>query len=801
VEALQEFRIETSSFAPEFGRSPGGQIILTTRSGTNDLHGGVYEYFRNDAMDANDWFANAAAQARAPERHNDFGGYLGGALTKDKTFFFLSFEGAQLRLPKTSVIQVPSMVSRQSAPPALASFLNAYPISNGPVSADGSTAQFTGSYSDSATLNAGSARIDHTFNERYSVFGRYNEAPSKFVQRINALSELHSTDVNTRTMTAGVNMLFSSKLSNSLRGNYSMQGATLTAGLDSFGGAVPPDSSLLLGGLPSSENAGGFFAIGTNFYQAGPIARNRTRQVNFVDDLAISVGAHLVKTGGDYRAILLDAEPNQHAVVYIAPSVNLFLATGQASIVATAARPGKVLSKTLSLYAQDTWKLGKRVTITYGFRWEVSPAPSARGATTLASWANVQNPVELALAPSGTPLWNTGYHNLAPRFGLAYSLTEKGDSVVRVGGGVFYDLGVGSSANVASRFPNFASTFIPGVSVPVGDLTPYLPILSEGTPYQGLVEAFSPDLKLPRSYQWSLAFEKSFGSYQALSTTYVGQAGRDLLRQSAYFQPNPDFTGEFLLTQNQAFSNYHALQLQYRRLLLSRVRAVANYTWSHSLDNASNDVVAGLSNTVISAANDYASSGFDVRHSFSGAVTYELPAAGNSRVFSEVTKGWSLDAIVVARSGFPFNMAVFSSSPDPGGTATSRPDTVPGQPVWIADPLAPGGRGINPGAFSIPLVVRQGTEGRNDIHGFGLTQVDLSINRTFSFGDRAHLVFRTDAFNLFNHPNFSNPLGFLEFGTAYLQSSQMLNQGLGGLNSLFQEGGPRSLQVSLKLSF
>jgi hypothetical protein len=123
VEALQEFRVETSSFAPEFGRSPGGQISLTTRSGTNILHGGVYEYFRNDVLDANDWFANHAGKPRAAERHNDFGAYLGGPILRDKTFFFASYEGVRLRQPNTTTIQVPSVYARSTAPAALVPFL------------------------------------------------------------------------------------------------------------------------------------------------------------------------------------------------------------------------------------------------------------------------------------------------------------------------------------------------------------------------------------------------------------------------------------------------------------------------------------------------------------------------------------------------------------------------------------------------------------------------------------------------------------------------------------------------------
>jgi hypothetical protein len=242
VEALQEFRIVTSSFAPEFGRSPGGQVLLTTRSGTNDLHGGLYEYFRNDVLDANDWFANAAAQSRAAERHNDFGAFLGGRIAKDKTFFFLSYEGARLRLPQTSLFDVPSSSIRQSATAAVAPFLNSYPVPNGPVSADGYTAQFTGVYSNTATLDAGSVRIDHKFNDRFSVFGRYNDAPSETGSRVFGLGTLETISGDTKTGTVGVNMALSNTIGNSFRANYSTQHSAV----DSFPNSWPGSVSLVM---------------------------------------------------------------------------------------------------------------------------------------------------------------------------------------------------------------------------------------------------------------------------------------------------------------------------------------------------------------------------------------------------------------------------------------------------------------------------------------------------------------------------------------------------------------------------
>jgi hypothetical protein len=513
------------------------------------------------------------------------------------------------------------------------------------------------------------------------------------------------------------------------------------------------------------------------------------------------MGSHQLKFGADYRRIFLDAVPAAYVSELVAPSVKSFLSTGTGSLVVEIERPAQIVSQSLSMYGQDTWKMTPRITLTYGLRWGLSPAPSGRGATTLSAWGNTDTPSQLVLAPPGTKLWGTTYSDFAPRIGVAYALNRGGNFVLRAGWGIFYDLGVGQAASLASAFPNVFTSSSRGVAVPISDLTPYLPSTLVQPPYSGTIYGFSSGLKLPRSYQWNVALEKSFGSHDVLSITYVGQTARDLLRQEALFQPNSDFAGEFLLTTNQAHSNYSALQLQYRRPLAARLQVLLNYTWSHSLDNVSNDVLAGLSNTVISAANDYASSDFDVRQSFSGAITYALPSVTKPAFLSGLTSGWTLSSVLVIRTGFPFNANVFSTSPDPGGFVTSRPDLVSGQPLWISDTMAPGGQSLNPAAFSIPSTIRQGTEGRNDIPGFGLTQVDFSLERKFSLTERLNLTFRADAFNLLNHPNFTNPPAYPEFGTAYLQSFTMLNQGLGGLNPLFQQGGPRSLQLSLRLTF
>jgi hypothetical protein len=803
VDDLEEFRIETSSYAPEFGKTPGGQVILTTRSGTNDFHGGAFDYFRNTVMDANDWFAKQAGLPRAPEHHNDFGGFLGGPIWKDKTFFFFSYEGARLRLPQTQEIQVPYLNGTScAASAAIAPFLNAFPKPNGAVSTATCTGELTGSLSNPATLNATSIRVDHNFSERFSIFGRYNDAPSHGVTPFGpstSLSSPSTVNVDTKTLTVGLNMLLSSKVSNIIRGNYSSQANSTSSVLDSFGGAVPISSSLLLGSVASPDNLG-FFSIGPTSYSVGNQGKSSTRQVDFTDALTISANTHQFKFGGDYRAIFLDENQAQSELFYLGTSAQTLLSTGSLNLSSLTAHPAYFLAQSLSLYAQDTWKVTPRLTMTYGVVWELSPAPSARGNTTLASFKNINNPATITLVPSGAPLWSTTYRNFAPRFGAAYRLTPSGNFVLRAGVGVFYDLGVGQSANLGFNVPNSAFAFASGVPVPIADVTPFLPAISLLPPYSFPI-GFDPHLELPRSYQWSVALERSLGDKQVFTATYVGQAGRDLLRQEALFQPNPNFVGDILLTLNDARSNYNALQLQFRRPLASHLQALLNYSWSHSLDNASDDVIIGLPANVISAANDYASSDFDVRQSFSGALSYDIPAAGKSGLVSLLTRNWSLQTVVVARTGFPFNAKVFSTSPDPEGEAAARPDLVPGQPFWISNQMAGGGKSLNPAAFAIPSTIRQGTEGRNDIPGFGLTQIDASIGRMFPITERVKIQFRADAFNLFNHPNFTNPSGFIEFGPSFLQSNSMLNTGLAGMSPLFQQGGPRSLQLSLKMTF
>ncbi|MHB8500733.1 MAG: TonB-dependent receptor [Candidatus Acidiferrales bacterium] len=833
ADALQEFRVETSSYAPEFGRTPGGQVIISTRSGTDQFHGTAFDYFRNDILDANDWFANAAGKPRAPERQNDFGGVFGGPIRPNKTFFFFSYEGLRLRQPSAGIIQVPSLAWRASAIPAAAAILNAYPLpdANALVSPDGNASPFTGVWSNQITTDAVSLRIDHTFNSRLTIFARYNRSPSQNIFRLLSLSTIKNQEVDTTTFTAGASWLISGKISDSLRFNRSTQTAFGSNSLDSFGGATPPSPSTL---MPAGTSVKDSFATFNPVFVGDPLgsdllsslnlgldARNQVVQWNAVDDLVVTEGTHQLKFGIDYRRLSIAQTGLKSAINYlpVGPPVGPADPAGQFASSATVSNvsnrvvnPANFNFQSFSAYVQDAWKISRRLSLTYGVRWELSPPPSPEGGTVLAAWQNVDNLAQLAIAPAGTPLWNTSYRNFAPRIGVAWQATEKGDLVVRGGWGMFYDLGTGPVANLGFDFPNVAdfSSFFTGLGpfpVPVTNLATITPSLSLQGPYVNLssLAGVSPHLELPYSFQWNLALEKSLWSKQAVTLTYVGQVGRRLLRSEAILNPNARFqNSSFLLSRNGDTSDFHALQAQFRRPLTQRVQALFNYTWSHSIDTNSDDTLGSVSHLVLSLPNERGSSNFDVRQQFSGAITFDMPGAKRNAVLAMLTDNWSLDGVFLARTGFPVN--IFTTSVAIPGQATgltqTRPDLVPGMPIWIADGTAPGGKRLNPAAFVLPATPRQGTLGRNRFAGFGATQIDTSLGRKFVLSERLQLQFRTDVFNIFNHPNFFTADPFGRFpGASFGRATQMLNRGLGGLNSLYQIGGPRSLQLSLKLIF
>jgi hypothetical protein len=445
--------------------------------------------------------------------------------------------------------------------------------------------------------------------------------------------------------------------------------------------------------------------------------------------------------------------------------------------------------------------------LTYGSRWEFNPPPSEATGNNPVPLTGLQSAATLALAPPGTPLYKTTYNNFAPRVGLAYQLSKATgrETMLRGGFGVFYDLGTAPAATAFSvGFPYFRVRTVQNVIYPLADASPPAPFSNPPVGNVGnVLGGFDPELKQPRTYQWNLSLEQSLGAHQTMTASYVAAAGRNLIRGDFLLNPNPNFS-QVRINRNSGISDYHGLQLQFQRRLTQGLQALASYTWSHSLDNVSSDASPEAPEFNINVRNERGPSEFDIRHSASAAITYDLPAPGKEKFVNRLIRNFSLDGIFTTRTATPVN--VVTGTNIIGGNLMSRPDLLTTVPLYLEDPLAPGGRRINRAAFTIP-VGRQGNLGRNALRGFPLWQVDMALRRQFNLLEGVNLQFRAEVFNLFNHPNFGDPVGQLnnvaQFGVATRMLGRSLGSGgsAGGFNPLYQVGGPRSIQLALKLAF
>ena len=820
LDALQEFRIQTSTFAPEFGRTPGAQVSVVTKSGTNAFHGTVFEYFRNDVLDANDWFFNNKSVKKAALRQNDFGGVLGGPIVKDKMFFFGSYEGLRVRQPHLANTYVPTLATRTTAPTLVQPLLDAFPLPTpgGQDFSDG-TAAFTRGYSDPSSLDSYSGRIDYVPSERLTLFGRYSESPSSLVQRAGlqfSYANVLYNDDRTRTVTIGADGMISLHLINELRFNYSLSRANEFLRLDNFGGAVPPSSSAL---FPTGQTlshsefefVGDFNPYGLLF-DVGPIANNAQHQINVIDNLSWVKGAHQLKVGTDYRRL----RPQQGSVAYqqifIFGSLPVVLANSAPVAAVVSATPNvQTVTSNWSLFAQDTYKVARNVTLTYGLRWEYNTVPSSPNGTPMFTVTQVNNLSTATVAPEGTPLWHAPKRNFAPRLGLAWQPLP--NLVIRAGGGIFYDLGYGIIASQMTGFPYTQQKLIFGTSFPLTGGAADPPPFTTMPPAPTMV-VVDPNHVLPRTYEWNAAVEQALSSADVFTLTYVGAGGRKLMRRDLYYAPNSNLTGEFDVLSNGATSSYNALQAEYRHRVTHGLQTLLGYTWAHSIDDVSSDgnfqnVPPGAEPASLNrGASDY-----DIRHTFSGAVSYDIPGPGTGTL-KQIFGSWSTDSILYVRSAPPVNI-VTGQDPYPitllfGANSVQRPDVVPGVSFYAHPSGAPGGKIINAAAFTTPVsATAQGDLGRNALRGFGATQWNITLRRQLRLSERVALQVRGDFFNILNHPNFGSPVNYLNApsNTPFGYATQMLNNYLGsggsngGLNPLYQVGGPRSIQLALKLQF
>jgi hypothetical protein len=832
VDAMQEFKIETSGFAAEYGRQPGGLISIVTRSGTNQFHGDVYDYLRNSYFDANDWFADAESVPKPGLRQNDFGGVVGGPIVKDKLFFFFSYEGLRLVQPQVTPLTsvVPSMAARNGTlpgeNPAMVPLLNAFPVPTAPdgsgvAGGDPDIAPYSSGWSNPSNLNAYSFRGDWNINSKNTLFARYVNSPSANGQRTDA--NISWVDTGSWGITTGWTFIPKATVTNDLHFNFTSTYSGNYYTLDNFGGAVPLTAAEV---WPSQWNAQTAFESLTfasyGSLDLGKNVRNTNYQYNILDTLAWIKGNHTIKFGGDYRQLRPKVGPRTYdQFLDFYNPLNLSDTTETISGVMNSSFVDNQIGEETevanwSFFVQDSWKVTPRLTLTYGLRWEIDPPPSSPNNTPFVALNQFpeQDPAAITAYPLGHEPYTTTWANFAPRLGVAYQLSKdpRWGRVVRGGAGIFYD--TGGDALGFNYGPYFQSNYLPsGAVYPLTATQAAQPVINTTPPYE-FVESLAPNFKLPYAYHFNLQVEQQLGQNQTLSVAYVGSLGRKLAREQICLAPcaptvTVAVTGEVVAYDNSGYSNYNSLQVVYQRRLSHGLQVLANWTYAHSLDDGSN-FESGITMGAPTYLN-YGNSDFDIRHTVNVALSYDIPSPSQNHFVKAILGGWGTDQIYRFRTSPPEDVVANYSILANGNYIQQRPDLVPGVPLYLYGSQYPGGRAWNPAAFTIPTdPTSYGDFGRNVLRGFPMQQFDMSFRRDFplKLTEAMKLQFRVDMFNIFNHPNFAPPYNILyylpqEFGIA----QTMLNNGLGvggvygGYNPLYQVGGPRSMQFSLKVFF
>ena len=773
VDAIQEVRVLTSTTVSELGRMPGAQVSISSRAGSNEFHGALAHYFRHEDLAANDWFANAIGGGRAPLRMNNFAASAGGPVVRNRTFFFLAYEGMRLRQPSAWSAPVPSVEFRRAAARWIQPALNAFPAPNG-IDLGRGLAQWTGRNNRPSGLNVGSARLDQMISSRLTAFARYNQAPSNS-EFGNA--QINRLELESRSVTFGVNWRPTQGTSVDSRFNFS-DASALSSWRQADSTASPCAlQTVTLSFISSSNVCASIVRVtvaGVGQLVSGREGYRRQGQFQYLQTVSFDRGNHSFRTGADFRRLTPSRQDAAPAVSIIADTLEDLAAGRNISTATSPALNRTAVTNELSLFAQDTWRLSPRLTATFGLRWEFSLPPSANEPTYFL------DPGATEAVARQQPVWPLRYSYFAPRLGIAYRPWDSERTVIRAGMGIYYDSSLSLATDLLNGGPFNVTEFFNSRYAPLGRLS--------------LTFGFPSDLRLPAVKQWNVAVEHAFSDRDVLSTSYAGSKGADLVRREIGGRGTSDRLWLALPT-NDGYSAYHALQVQYRRMLSRNLQGRLSYAWSHSTDNGSSDSALQWVGDGTLGDRNRGSSDFDVRHSINASMTYDIPHTG-----------LAVDGMFRGRSGFPINVLNSEQFQGVSFANVFRPNLNAGVPAWIEDPQTPAGRRINPSAFQSAGSAVQGNLGRNVLTGFGLSQVDLSVRREFFLGETRSLQFRVEAFNALNRPYFADPEKYL-ISPLFGQPTSMLNLMLGtgtpasGLAPIFQAGGARSLQLALRFRF
>lgn len=824
--AIDEISIRTTNAPAEHQRAPGAQTSIVTRAGGDRLSGTAFSDYRPNALAASDWFSNASPSA--PQRRINFwnaGASLGGPVPigvgQRRLYFFASGERQRVERPVTTTYQVPATSLSDAASSAVRPLLEAFPQPNGserPASGAPGTAtlaDLTQEFPVDSKLGAFSLRLDGNLTERHRLFTRINRGTSSgdeldLAQQRRA-TFTHWEAAATNTATAGITSVFSSA-THDLRVNVSTHAGSLTASPASYGDAsalpldllVPPDAR----GDAWVRVQVGIAAGPGGLVIGGRGAAGRQEQFHLADTWTWLEGRHEWRFGVDVRRLTTATDAAEYRYAY-----RFFnqaeLLTGRVRFITTErVLPSRTRRETTALFAQDTFRPTPRLTLNYGLRYSVRPAPESVTNThpLLLDFAALP---EYRTLPEGSRLWKTSWTDLAPQVTATYQLSNipGRETSVRAGWSLVFDEVTSPGANAFGKGAPYVSRWVlqpqnlPITTWDAYDAPPPDPLSSTDL---ADYYAFESGLRSPRTRQWQVTVDQALGPSQRIGLAYVGAAARDLPYWHAY-----PINGTLAINaiSDDGQSDYHALLAQYVRRLSNGFQSTVAYTWSHAIDLDSGDTTAPLPPpTVVSPSSNRGSADFDRRHVLHATVSYRVPGHRAPEWLRPIASDWQFDLTAMYRSGAPLTI----TSPrvlENGGMYSLRPDLIENVPFWIADPTSVTGQSLNRAAVAgSPDLLRQGTLGRNTLRASPLRQIDLAVSRLVHVGER-RLTLRVDAFNVLNVANAGPPLTDLSglgFGRPFQSYADSLGTGTltgGGLLPIQQSGGPRSIQISLRFAF
>jgi hypothetical protein len=817
VDTLREFRVLTNSYSAAYGRAAGAVISAVTKSGTNHLHGSMFEFLRNSALDAKNFFDSHTSPI-PPFKRNQFGVEVDGPIFRDRTFFMGSYEGLRQRLGVTSITVVPDANARLgilpnqtsvTVNPAVPGYLELVPLPNGPRFNDG-TGQFINASSQRVDENFGAARIDHRLTDKTFLFARYNYdgARSAVPDSLN-LSTANARSRN-QYLTTEVTHTFNERLMNNARFSVNK---SLTENAPSYQRSIDPALSFLPGVPLGQISITGLFSLGPSRF--GPSFLNM-KLFHFSDSVSYTRGAHSLDFGGDIRFYHLPAQQVQSPYgFYQFSSLANFLQAKPSSVEMTLPSSQLVRNWRQSMidgYVQDSIKLTRRLTADIGVRYEGTSEPEEKDGL-LANLRDLHDPQ----ATVGRLYVNPSKGGFAPRAGVAWDPFGDGKTSIRSGFGLFFgQLWSDFFYNAGNRQPPFYT--LGSISSPV--FPNAYSLIDSPRFVLGRQDVIQYKPNRPYIMQFNLTAQRQITSASVLTVGYAGSRGIHLPRLidgnqalptilsdgRYYFAPNspvqnPKFTGiRYKETSGQSY--YNALLVSIEQRMVKGLQLRLNYTYSKSIDTGTVEITQGTDNDL--PQNPYNSraerglSNYDVRNYFVVYWTWTLPRMPGPRWLGS---GWQWNSITTLASGNPYSAVVSfdrAGAKFQSGTSPQRPDLVPGgnlNPV-LGDPS----RYFDSSAFRLPPAGYYGNLARNTLTGPGLYKTDLSVNKQFRISDKVGMQVRWEAFNIFNHPNFSIPSQRAVFSGVNPATGEGIPVASAGLITTTQTSS-RQLQVGLRVTF